>query len=135
MHESCGGVPFRVLGYTSHDLGHRRSIILPHLCPGAISYALVSVHHATRSRQRCTHVFFLVYREQASIDHYHAEIDGLLAAGIVPMVTLLHFTHPLWLEERGGFEDDGAPAAFLSFARRMYQEYGGKVRLCLCVCE
>jgi len=66
--------------------------------------------------------------EQAAIDHYHKEIDGLLAAGIVPMATLLHFTHPLWLEDRGGFENDEAPAAFLAFARRVYQEFGGKVR-------
>ena len=43
------------------------------------------------------------------------------------MVTLLHFTHPLWLEDKGGFLDDGAPGAFLNFARRMYAEYGGKV--------
>lgn len=65
--------------------------------------------------------------KQAAIDHYHEEIDGLLAAGIVPMVTLLHFTHPLWFEDRGGFERDDSPACFVAFARRMYQEYGGKV--------
>lgn len=81
-------------------------------------------HYILCTQPRYTSIF----AKQAAIDHYHAEIDGLLAAGIVPMVTLLHFTHPLWLEERGGFEDDGAPAAFLTFARKMYQEYGGKVR-------
>ncbi|CAN0040737.1 unnamed protein product, partial [Ectocarpus sp. 4 AP-2014] len=66
---------------------------------------------------------------QAAIDHYHEEIDLLLAGGIVPMVTLLHFTHPLWLEDRGGFEDSASPAAFVAFSRRMYREYGGKVSL------
>lgn len=65
---------------------------------------------------------------QAAIDHYHQEIDGLVSAGIVPMITLLHFTHPLWLEDRGGFEDVSSPQAFLAFSRRMYAEYGGKVR-------
>ncbi|CAN0057143.1 unnamed protein product, partial [Ectocarpus sp. 13 AM-2016] len=64
-----------------------------------------------------------------AIDHYHEEIDLLLAGGIVPMVTLLHFTHPLWLEDRGGFEDSASPAAFVAFSRRMYREYGGKVSL------
>lgn len=59
--------------------------------------------------------------------HYHEELDRLLAAGIEPMVTLLHFTHPLWLEAKGGFESDAAPVAFLKFARRMYAEYGTKV--------
>lgn len=44
------------------------------------------------------------------------------------MVTLLHFTHPLWLEDKGGFENDSSPDAFVTFARRMYREYGGKVR-------
>ncbi|CAN0419467.1 unnamed protein product, partial [Scytosiphon promiscuus] len=66
---------------------------------------------------------------QAAIDHYHEEIDGLLAAGIVPMVTLLHFTHPMWFEDKGGFECDDSPSHFVAFARRMYREYGGKVSL------
>lgn len=44
------------------------------------------------------------------------------------MVTLLHFTHPLWLEDKGGFANDVAPEAFVKFSRRMYAEYGGKVR-------
>lgn len=66
---------------------------------------------------------------QIAIDHYHEELDGLLSAGIEPMVTLLHFTHPLWLEDKGGFENDAAPAAFVAFARRMYTEYGGKVTI------
>ena len=43
------------------------------------------------------------------------------------MVTLLHFTHPLWLEDKGGFENEEAIAAFLAFARRVYREFGGKV--------
>ncbi|CAM9751672.1 unnamed protein product [Ectocarpus sp. 8 AP-2014] len=45
------------------------------------------------------------------------------------MVTLLHFTHPLWLEDRGGFADAASPTAFVAFSRRMYREYGGKVSL------
>ena len=94
-----------------------------------------SRHSAHPSAPHSISLFLYVYFccrrgnafQQAAISHYHTEIDGLLGAGIIPMVTLLHFTHPLWLEDMGGFESDESPAAFLAFARRMYAEYGGKV--------
>ena len=30
-------------------------------------------------------------------------IDSLIAKGIEPMVTLHHFSHPIWFEDKGGF--------------------------------
>ncbi len=38
-----------------------------------------------------------------ALDHYRYEIGRLREAGIVPLVTLHHFTNPLWLEHSGGF--------------------------------
>ncbi len=38
-----------------------------------------------------------------AMQHYRREIEGLLAAGIVPLVTLHHFSDPLWLEDSGGW--------------------------------
>ena len=54
--------------------------------------------------------------DEAAWDHYRREIDGLLAAGIEPMVTLLHFTLPLWLSRRGGVCALDFPARFGRFA-------------------
>src|SRR5581483_8724 len=39
---------------------------------------------------------------------YREMLHGLRAAGIAPMVTLYHFTLPLWVSARGGWEWDGA---------------------------
>lgn len=63
-----------------------------------------------------------------AIAHYHAMIDALIAAGIQPMITLHHFTNPLWFEDKGGFEPEENIALFVRFSERMFEEYGGKVK-------
>lgn len=40
----------------------------------------------------------------AALDHYRRVVDGCHARGVVPVVTLHHFTLPRWMAERGGFE-------------------------------
>jgi beta-glucosidase len=40
--------------------------------------------------------------DDAAWAHYQSEVAQLRAAGIEPMATLLHFTLPAWLAERGG---------------------------------
>lgn len=67
--------------------------------------------------------------DEAAIAHYHALIDALRAAGLEPMVTLHHFTHPLWFEDLGSFEKEENLAHFVRFSERMFREYGAKVRL------
>jgi beta-glucosidase len=67
--------------------------------------------------------------DPAAIRHYHDVIDHLLAAGITPMVTLHHFTHPLWFEDLGSFEREENIALFVRFSQRMFAEYGEKVPL------
>ena len=37
---------------------------------------------------------------QAAIDHYRDLCDELIKNGITPMITLHHFTHPQWFEEK-----------------------------------
>ena len=43
-----------------------------------------------------------VWNEEA-LDQYCEMIDDLISKGIKPMVTLHHFSHPIWFEEIGGF--------------------------------
>ncbi|CAM9543351.1 unnamed protein product [Chrysoparadoxa australica] len=66
--------------------------------------------------------------DETAISHYHDIIDCLIDAGVMPMVTLLHFTHPLWLDEMGAFEKEENVAHFVTYAERMYDEYGSKVK-------
>lgn len=43
--------------------------------------------------------------DQDAIDHYRNELTRLKEEGFVIFVTLHHFTHPLWFDEKGGFEN------------------------------
>lgn len=72
--------------------------------------------------------------EQGTIDagaiaHYHDLCDALIAAGIEPVVTLHHFTHPQWFEQLGAFEQEENIQYFVNFATLMAQELGHKVSL------
>ncbi|MCP2265907.1 glycoside hydrolase family 1 protein [Promicromonospora thailandica] len=51
---------------------------------------------------------------RAQLAHYRRMIDACLAAGVTPVVTLLHFTLPRWFAERGGWF---APDAIDAYAR------------------
>jgi len=64
-----------------------------------------------------------------AIAHYHMEIDLYLKSGIIPMITLHHFTEPLWFHEAGGFEKEENIQDFLQFAVQMYLEFGHKVEM------
>src|SRR5258708_39938498 len=43
--------------------------------------------------------------DQAALDTYRRQLEGLPHAGIEPMVTLHHFTSPPWLAARGGWRN------------------------------
>jgi beta-glucosidase len=61
--------------------------------------------------------------------HYVAELHQLREADITPMVTLLHFTLPGWLAERGGLTADHFPARFERFAAEAARRLGPEVDL------
>ncbi len=70
--------------------------------------------------------------EQGKIDyeaiaHYHALCDRLIEAGISPVVTLHHFTHPGWFEDLGGFENENNIKYFVNFCKLMVQQLSSKV--------
>src|SRR4051794_39246430 len=54
-----------------------------------------------------------------AIEWYRELISECERVGLVPMLTLHHFTCPLWLAEKVGFAWDGAPERFLSFVRKI----------------
>ena len=64
-----------------------------------------------------------------AIQHYGDVIDELIASGVTPMVTLHHFTHPLWFEDKGSFEKEENLDYFVRFSERMFSEYGDRVKL------
>jgi beta-glucosidase len=65
--------------------------------------------------------------DEAAWSHYADEVRRLRAAGIVPMVTLLHFTLPRWLQ--GGATAAAFPERFGRFAGEAARRLGAEVDL------
>ncbi|MEU8741197.1 glycoside hydrolase family 1 protein [Streptomyces halstedii] len=52
---------------------------------------------------------------RAELAHYRRMVEGAIARGLRPMVTLHHFTVPQWFEERGGWTAEGATELFARY--------------------
>lgn len=63
--------------------------------------------------------------DTAAIDRYRHMLLGLRQRGIQPMVTLHHFTNPIWLEEKGGWENHEVVVPhFEKFAEKVARSMG-----------
>jgi beta-glucosidase len=67
--------------------------------------------------------------DDREIRHYRDVLAELREQGMAPMVTLHHFTSPLWFADRGGWAANGAPDAFLPFVRKVATELGELVAM------
>jgi len=63
----------------------------------------------------------------AALDHYRRICAACRDHGIAPVVTFHHFTTPLWLSGRGGWEAADAPEAFARFVARATERLGDLV--------
>ncbi len=61
---------------------------------------------------------------EAAFDHYRQVIETIRAADMEPMVTLLHFTWPLHVEQRGGLIGDDFPAIFATYTTEVAKRLG-----------
>jgi beta-glucosidase len=66
--------------------------------------------------------------DKSAVEHYHNVIDALINAGIEPMVTLHHFTEPIWFDALGGFERTENIDIFVKFCTFVFEEYHTKVK-------
>jgi beta-glucosidase len=62
--------------------------------------------------------------DAAAFGYYRALISELIAAGIEPLVTLHHFTNPMWFENKGAFTRKGNFPIFLRFVREAVVRLG-----------
>ena len=62
-----------------------------------------------------------------ALAHYREEIEYMTAKGIRPMLTLHHFTNPLWFEDMGGFMGKRSVDIFMRFAERVIDALGDLV--------
>ncbi len=70
-----------------------------------------------------------------ALKHYQDVCDSLIANGIEPMVTLFHFTYPLWFQQLGGFEKQENIKHFVRFARVVYKALGTRVKFWVTINE
>jgi beta-glucosidase len=63
-----------------------------------------------------------------AIEHYKQYVKSLRRRNIEPMVTLFHFTLPVWFAELGGFEKRRNVKYFTRFAEKIIRELGIDVR-------
>jgi len=60
--------------------------------------------------------------DSAAVDRYRAMLVGLRRRHITPIVTLHHFTDPLWFADRGGFAHVANIRYFVRYVTRIVQE-------------
>ncbi|MCU0238022.1 MAG: glycoside hydrolase family 1 protein [Pyrinomonadaceae bacterium] len=63
-----------------------------------------------------------------ALRHYDELINELLANNIQPMITLHHFTHPLWFEQLGAFEKEENIKHFVEFSKLVFTRYHDRVK-------
>lgn len=60
--------------------------------------------------------------------HYRRYLQALRKRGIEPVMTLMHWTLPVWFHEKGGFEKRRNVKYFVRFAEKVLMELGSDVR-------
>jgi len=66
--------------------------------------------------------------DEQAFRHYEEFFQALRVRGIEPVVTLHHFTNPLWFTEKGGWLRPEHVRYFLRYVDRVVQAYGRHVR-------
>ena len=67
--------------------------------------------------------------DEAELDHYKRVCDSMLAHGLVPTVTLHHFTNPVWAQRLGGWENSEIASWLARFAAHVVRGLGHRVKL------
>ena len=62
-----------------------------------------------------------IFNEKA-LEHYRELCTTLIDSGLTPVVTLHHFTHPIWFEDLGGFEKEENIKHYLEFSEFVFNK-------------
>ncbi len=69
------------------------------------------------------------------IEHYRKIIADLKNRGIEPVVTLHHFTNPVWFSQKGGWAKLKTQKYFLRFVDKIVTEFAGQVKFWVTINE
>ncbi|MDD5128946.1 MAG: glycoside hydrolase family 1 protein [Candidatus Omnitrophica bacterium] len=73
--------------------------------------------------------------QDSEIQHYRKVIAELRDLGMEPVVTLHHFTNPLWFSQKGGWTDFKLQGYFLRFVEKMVREFASEVKFWITINE
>ena len=65
---------------------------------------------------------------RAGLDFYSSLVDGLLARGITPWLTLYHWDLPQWVEDRGGWAERDVVGYFTDYSLAVHDALKDRVR-------
>ncbi len=73
--------------------------------------------------------------DAAAIEHYRDYLKALEARNITPVVTLFHFTLPVWFSELGGFEKRRNVKYFQNYVEKIITELGQHMKYIVTINE
>ncbi|OGZ45970.1 MAG: hypothetical protein A3J54_02970 [Candidatus Ryanbacteria bacterium RIFCSPHIGHO2_02_FULL_45_13b] len=73
--------------------------------------------------------------DDCEIEHYRQVIKALRARGMEPLVTLWHWSLPLWLADKGGVLAEDFSSRFRRYAERVCEGVGNDVRFWITINE
>ena len=73
--------------------------------------------------------------DESALDYYREMLQGLAERGMTSMVTLHHFSEPLWLTERGSWEAPEVAKLFDRFVEKTVEALGEYVNLWVTINE
>ncbi|MGV8026250.1 MAG: glycoside hydrolase family 1 protein [Anaerolineaceae bacterium] len=57
--------------------------------------------------------------DEDSIQFYREMLQGIIKLGLKPMITLHHFTDPIWIYEKGGWENEETVDSFIRYVQKV----------------
>jgi len=73
--------------------------------------------------------------DHAALDRYHEMVRSLKERNMISMVTLHHFTDPIWVTEMGGWENEEIIKYFVKYTQKMVEALGDYVNLWITINE
>jgi beta-glucosidase len=66
---------------------------------------------------------------EKALQQYSEMLDQLISQGITPMLTLHHFTHPVWFHDRTPWHQPSSISSYARFVEKVMQLFGDRIRL------
>lgn len=73
--------------------------------------------------------------DETALDHYREIVRGLVNRKMLPIVTLHHFSNPIWLTEMGGWENENTGDLFVNYVQKVVEALGEYVNIWVTINE